>query len=85
MRAARILTALVLAAAAAPSLAATPGSSTGSSTSGHPAQTHQAKCDEQRKACYAAKVQIGQYGSRYVPPEAVTECEAAYRMCVKGG
>ena len=87
---------LLAAAAAAPSFAASSGSQSGSqggsqsgsqsggSSSGQQ-QSRQAKCDEERKACYAGKTQIGPNGERYVPPDAVSECEGGYRMCVSGG
>ena len=43
-----------------------------------------ADCTAQRKVCYAGKTQTDGNGARYVPPEAVRDCEAAFRMCVRG-
>ena len=41
-----------------------------------------ASCDRNRKACYAGSAHTGNFGSRYVPPEAVRMCEEAYRSCI---
>ncbi len=38
--------------------------------------------DSQKQACMSANVQIGIYGERYVPPDAVAQCMEAYRDCV---
>ena len=43
-----------------------------------------ADCTAQRKVCYAGKTQTDGNGARYVPPDAVRDCEAAFRMCVRG-
>jgi len=83
---------LLATAVAAPGFAASSGSQGGSqsgsqaggSSSGQQ-QSQQAKCDEERKACYAGKTQTDSNGARYVPPDAVSECEGGYRMCVSGG
>ena len=40
-------------------------------------------CAEQRKVCYAGKTQTDGNGVRYVPPDAVAECEGAYRACMQ--
>lgn len=44
-------------------------------------------CDSQKQACMSASVQVGIYGERYVPPDAVAQCMEAYRACTaqKGG
>ncbi|MDP7723992.1 hypothetical protein [Mycobacterium sp. TY814] len=39
-------------------------------------------CDSQKQACMSASVQIGIYGERYVPPDAVAQCMQAYRSCI---
>lgn len=39
-------------------------------------------CDSQKQACMSASVQIGIYGERYVPPDAVANCMEAYRDCI---
>ncbi len=39
-------------------------------------------CDSQKQACMSAGVQIGIYGERYVPPDVVAQCMAAYRSCI---
>lgn len=39
-------------------------------------------CDSQKQACMSASVQIGIYGERYVPPDAVAQCMEAYRDCI---
>ncbi|MDP7734027.1 hypothetical protein [Mycobacterium paragordonae] len=39
-------------------------------------------CDSQKQACMSANVQIGIYGERYVPPDAVAQCMEAYRTCI---
>jgi hypothetical protein len=39
-------------------------------------------CDSQKQACMSASVQIGIYGERYVPPDAVAQCMEAYRSCI---
>ncbi len=39
-------------------------------------------CDSQKQACMSASVQIGIYGERYVPPDAVAKCMQAYRDCI---
>jgi hypothetical protein len=46
------------------------------------AASSNADCTAQRKVCYASKTQTDGNGVRYVPPEAVRDCEAAFRMCV---
>jgi hypothetical protein len=46
------------------------------------ASSRKANCDAQRKACYGGKTQTGSNGERYVPPDAVKECESGYRMCM---
>lgn len=38
-------------------------------------------CDSQKQACMSASVQVGIYGERYVPPDAVAQCMEAYRAC----
>jgi hypothetical protein len=58
------------------------GQSAVSAATAKPSSPQQAQCDAQRKACYAAKTQVGTYGERYVPPDAVKECESGYRMCM---
>jgi len=45
-------------------------------------EAKKADCDEQRKACLASKAQTGTYGERYVPPEAVKECQEAHNVCM---
>ena len=40
-------------------------------------------CAEQRKGCYASKTQTDGNGVRYVPPDAVAECEGGYRACMQ--
>lgn len=39
-------------------------------------------CDSQKQACMSASVQVGIYGKRYVPPDAVAQCMEAYRSCI---
>lgn len=39
-------------------------------------------CDSQKQACMSASVQVGIYGQRYVPPDAVAQCMEAYRSCI---
>ncbi|SPM31829.1 hypothetical protein MTAB308_5354 [Mycobacterium terramassiliense] len=39
-------------------------------------------CDSQKQACMSASVQVGIYGERYVPPDAVAQCMEAYRDCI---
>ncbi len=73
MRIARLAAVLVLTAATiTPALSA-------------PGVTHIAAnpdCNAQRKVCYASKTETDSNGVRYVPPDVVRDCEAAYRMCV---
>lgn len=47
-------------------------------------QGNKPACDRVRASCYAGRTQTGQYGTRYVPPEVVRECEGAYRSCMSG-
>ena len=47
-------------------------------------QGNKPACDRVRASCYAGRTQTGQYGTRYVPPDVVRECEAAYRSCMSG-
>ena len=77
MRIAPLLTALMLATAMASPVAAASVpkiSRIASSTD----------CNAARKVCYAGKTQTDGNGARYVPPDAVRDCEAAFRMCVRG-
>lgn len=39
-------------------------------------------CNSQKQACMSGSVQIGIYGERYVPPDAVAMCMDAYRACI---
>ncbi len=39
-------------------------------------------CTSQKQACMSASVEIGIYGERYVPPDAVAKCMEAYRDCI---
>lgn len=39
-------------------------------------------CNSEKQACMSASVQIGIYGERYVPPDAVAMCMDAYRSCI---
>ena len=55
-----------------------------SSSAAPSAQSRAASCDAERKACLASKAQTGSYGARYVAPDDVAACQAAYRMCVSG-
>ena len=45
-------------------------------------QVNKPVCDRVRSSCYAGRTQTGQYGTRYVPPDVVRECEGAYRSCM---
>lgn len=40
-------------------------------------------CAKQKDSCMAAGVREGSFGTRYVPPDVVGECNAAFRDCQK--
>lgn len=46
-----------------------------------PRDTPTTSCDSQKQACMSASAQVGIYGERYVPPDAVAQCMEAYRAC----
>ena len=39
-------------------------------------------CDRERKACMSGSARTGNFGARYVPPEAVAMCQESYRRCI---
>jgi len=39
-------------------------------------------CERDRKACMAGSVRTGNFGVRYVPPDAAAACHQAYRSCI---
>ncbi|VBA35836.1 hypothetical protein LAUMK191_01160 [Mycobacterium attenuatum] len=47
-----------------------------------PQDTPTTSCNSEKQACMSASVQIGIYGERYVPPDAVAQCMEAYRSCI---
>ena len=50
-----------------------------------PTSSRQSNCEAQKKACLAAGTQTGQFGTRYVPPDVVKQCDDGYRMCMGQG
>lgn len=41
-----------------------------------------ATCERNKQACMSGSARTGNYGARYVPPEAVRMCMDQYRACI---
>jgi len=80
MRTVNVFSIVVFAAATIATMMS--ASSVAQTTTAPSTQSPSASCDLNRKACYAGKTETGINGVRYVPPDVVKECEAAYRMCM---
>ena len=48
------------------------------------AQTPSNSCARERTACLSGSVRTGMFGSKYVPPDDVARCSAAYQACLSG-
>jgi hypothetical protein len=41
-----------------------------------------ATCDRNKQACMSGSAQTGNFGARFVPPDAVRMCMDQYRACI---
>jgi hypothetical protein len=46
--------------------------------------SRQSQCEAQKRSCLEAGSVVGQFGTRYVPPDVAQRCWDAYRSCMGG-
>ena len=83
MRTLSILTAALFSAAAVVPLPSLAGPSAASSVElSAQKRTPSATCERNKQACMSGSARTGNFGARYVPPEAVRMCMDQYRACI---